>query len=95
MVAVVFQRKAVNKRKKKGKELERDSHEFPSFSEMISDAGMALFPGYTPFRIMPYTMKVDFLRQNLFLQFERKRLVLTGKEKEKQQAIVKVNKCGM
>lgn len=44
-MAVVFQRKAVNKRKKKGKELERDSHEFPSFSEMISDAGMALFPG--------------------------------------------------
>lgn len=45
--------------------------------------------------MMSYIMKVDFLRQNLFLEFERKRMVLTGKENEKQQAIFKVNKCGM
>lgn len=33
--------------------------------------------------IMSYIMKVDFLRQNSFLEFERKRMVLTGKIKEK------------
>ena len=49
MMAIIFQRKAVKRKKKKAKEYERDSCEFPSFSEMIPDAGMALFPGHTPF----------------------------------------------
>ena len=48
-MAVIFQRKAVKTKKKEGKELERDSREFPNFSEMISDAGMTLLPGRTPF----------------------------------------------
>jgi len=38
-------------KKNKGKELEGDSHEFPSFNEMISDAGTALFPGNIPFSV--------------------------------------------
>lgn len=45
--------------------------------------------------IISYLMKVDFLRQNLVVEFERKRMILSGKQNEKQQVIAKLNKRGM